>query len=332
MTRSRFIQAALASLCLHFLFLGWLASSQERKLSAQKKNPFDRAMKVESLSPEQIRKYRTLGVRGGKKKGNLIPIVISSAKNKKKIKSKTLKNSEGNPQGPLQNKKDISLRNLSAPLDYEKIINQKEKVKIGDKNKDFSKENSTLTIDQRKAIIKKEIIAAENGLPLTSLRSSQTVNNFRRQARLRNGLLKEMGTNSTMSEVLSNTNFNLHFEPPEGVSEDELNSTEKIYYSFQKRTFIGYVNSFYSTYQSIVLKRPTLLSILRSERHLMTGKVIFDIEGNIMRIQILRSSSNDDLHELFETTLRNIRSLPNPPKDLVKGREEFTIYYQLRIN
>jgi hypothetical protein len=92
------------------------------------------------------------------------------------------------------------------------------------------------------------------------------------------------------------------------------------------------VNSFYSSYQSLILKRPSLLGVLQSERHLMTGKVIFDKEGNIMRIKILRSSSNDDLHELFETSLKDIRSLPNPPKDLVKNREEFTIYYQLRVN
>jgi outer membrane biosynthesis protein TonB len=75
-----------------------------------------------------------------------------------------------------------------------------------------------------------------------------------------------------------------------------------------------------------------LRTALQSERHLLTGKIDFDKEGNILRIKILRSSPSDEVHQLFEETLKEIRSLPNPPKALVENREQFTIYYQLNIN
>jgi hypothetical protein len=327
-TDNRLIQAVMASLFFHLLLFGWLPFLGGKTIMPPKNRLLDRALKVESVSPEYVKKFKTRGVRGGKK-GFSMPAGKSASS--KKTKKKRSSAPKGDPKSKLtKGKSDLSLKNLATEIDYEKIVSEKEKPT--DRSKNILEENQALSMDQKKAIIKKEIIAAESGLPLTSLRSSQTVNNFRRQESLRRGLLKQMGTSSTASEVLSNTNFNLHFEPPDGVSEDELNSVEKIYYSFQKRTFIGYVNSFYSSYQSLILKRPSLLGVLQSERHLMTGKVIFDKEGNIMRIKILRSSSNDDLHELFETTLKDIRSLPNPPKDLVKNREEFTIYYQLRVN
>jgi len=338
-TDTRLIQAAVASLFFHLLLFGWLPFVKSPFVVTPKNRLIDKALKVETVSADYVKRMRTRGIKGGKKEFTM----PTGKKRTSKAKAKnsrpsgaTAKNGKAKKEAKLsKGEKDLSLKNLATGINYEEIIEDKKREdqkRMSQPQTDTKTEQQALSMDQKRAIIKKEIIAAESGLPLTSLRSSQTVNNFRRQESLRRGLMQEMGRTSTASEVLSNTNFNLHFEPPEGVSEDELNSVEKIYYSFQKRTFISYVNSFYSSYQEMILKRPTLMGTLRNERHLMTGKVIFDKEGNIMRIKILRSSPNDDLHELFENTLKDIRSLPNPPKDLIKDREEFTIYYQLRIN
>src|SRR5690606_22823904 len=107
------------------------------------------------------------------------------------------------------------------------------------------------------------------------------------------------------AKKLSQTDFDVNFVPPEGVSEDELNSAEKMFYSFQKRTFETYVNSFLSTYNDLSRTNPRIRDPLMNERHFLTARVIFDLEGNIMSIRILRSSPNDDIHNLFEKTLRN---------------------------
>ncbi len=229
-------------------------------------------------------------------------------------------------------KQGLSLNQLRAKVDPSKV---KKIPKVDAPTKPANsaeQEDAKLTPKQEKILIKKEIQAAEQGIPLTALRSSQAVNNFRRQQQFQFDMLRDSGAQSQQAEILKSTGFNLHFEPPEGIPEDELNTAEKIFYSFQKRTFIGYVNSFMSSYNATLNQYPQIKNALRNERHLLTGRITFDKEGNIMRIKILRSSNNDEVHKLFEKTLLNIRSLPNPPKAIIEDKDQFNIYYQLRIN
>jgi hypothetical protein len=152
-----------------------------------------------------------------------------------------------------------------------------------------------------------------------------------RRQKMKDNIIEQMPLASDEQMLLKNTGMDVHFEPPEGVSEDELNSTEKIYYSFQKRTFVSYVNSLITSYNRMVLSRPQLKQILMSETHSLTGRVTFDREGNIVSIKIIQSSLRDEVHRLFEETLKEIKNLPNPPKDFIKD-DGFTIYYQLKIN
>lgn len=277
----------------------------------------DRAIKVESFSPSQMRKYRQVGVKNGAKNFSL-PTPRGNSVSKSKKNSEQEKGEGGLSLEKLQAKVDTK----ALEKDFDERL-QKRDIKAREEKK---------MVKDTPQFLKKEIKAAESGVPLTALQSSTATENFRRQESMRRNMLSQMGTNSDRAEILKRTGFNLHFEPPEGITEDELNSVEKIFYSFQKRTFVTYVNSFVSTYQDKLLNRPQLATALRNERHLLTGKIDFDREGNILRLKILRSSPNDDVHELFEETLRGIRTLPNPPKAMIEGKEIFTIYYQLNIN
>lgn len=144
-------------------------------------------------------------------------------------------------------------------------------------------------------------------------------------------LLKDLEVGSANPSNIKGANFNIHFEPPEGVSEDELNTSEKIFYSFQRRTFKSYISSFISAYNDASTVRPRLTKIAPG-RQTLTGKVTYDKEGNIVAIKIIRWSDDDDIQYLFEKTLENIHSLPNPPKALVEKSGEFTIYYQLNFS
>lgn len=297
----------------------------------------DKAINVETISPEQMRKYRTVGVRGGSKKFSMkTPRGNGAKKNEGKgplrlESSSKGKSGQGQKQGTADGK-NLSLSSLKAQVSEKDLPPPVESPRDRFKRQQEEIKKQTFTPEQKRLIIKKEIQAAEAGVPLTALRSNQAVENFKRQESIRRNLMSQMGTDSSRAEVLKRTGFNLHFEPPEGVSEDELNSVEKIFYSFQKRTFTTYVQSFLSTYQQKIINRPQIRTALKTEKHLLTGKIDFDKEGNIMRIKILRSSQSDEIHELFEETLKGIRSLPNPPKDLIEKREQFTIYYQLHIN
>ena len=144
-------------------------------------------------------------------------------------------------------------------------------------------------------------------------------------------ILRRFGTDLQSRKLMNRSNLSIRFLPPEGVDEDELNSVEKIFWSFKKRTYLSYISSFIKTYNQFVLRRPQIKQAIAREGHTIEGRVIFDKNGNIVRIKITRPSSNDDFHQLFEETLKGIHKLPNPPKNILEA-EQFTVYYQLRIN
>lgn len=291
MTQARFsplILPGLASLALHgliLLFLNYLwGLIATMEVSEQKSQ--DRAIKVTTMTQEQLNKYRTVGVKNGSK--------------------------------------DFSTP-TKKPIKRTKTTN--ESIKLGELG---SVDNVNIPKPQR-AVPKPEATPDLGGLQI--INDSQApveVRATRIQDRYQS--LRNMGVAEDDAKKLSQTDFDVNFVPPEGVSEDELNSAEKMFYSFQKRTYEAYVNSFLSTYNSMVRTLPRVRAPLMNERHFLTARVIFDTDGNIMSIRILRSSPNDDIHQLFEKTLRNIRKLPNPPQDLVAKDNTFTIYYQLKIN
>ncbi|MEI8346050.1 MAG: hypothetical protein WCG27_01185 [Pseudomonadota bacterium] len=152
------------------------------------------------------------------------------------------------------------------------------------------------------------------------------------QRAMQQDVLKEMAVNSDNAPALRSTGFNIQFTPPDGVKEDELNGQDKIFYSFQKRTYMSYLNSFIKTYNKKVLERPIVKLAFSNENHNLTGRVVFDKMGNIVSIKIIQWSDNDEIEKLFEETLESIGALPNPPKALLEEKEQFTVYYSLKIN
>lgn len=282
----------LASLVLHGLLLLVLAGIWEEwtRVEVSEQRPQDKAIKVTTMTDEQIRKYRTVGVKNGSKD--------FSSPVKTPPKSK--------PAISAQSDESIKLGQLGSV----------DTTKVPTPSKSFPKPVATPDLGGLQVMNDSQAPA--------QVRVTRTQDRYQ--------ALRNMGVAETDARKLSQTDFDVNFVPPEGVSEDELNSAEKMFYSFQKRTFETYVNSFLTTYNSMVRSLPRLRDPLMTERHFLTARVIFDIDGNIMSIRILRSSPNDDIHQLFEKTLRNIRKLPNPPKDLVAKDDTFTIYYQLKVN
>lgn len=151
-------------------------------------------------------------------------------------------------------------------------------------------------------------------------------------AQLRNQIYQQKQPYGLIDDVLMKSDFLMKPELPKGIPQDELNSIEKIYFSFQKRMYLQYVNSFISTYNQVIKERPLVKSSLRTSRHNLTARVVFDVEGNIISIKIIKSSPDDDIHELFEQTLRNIIKVPNPPDDFINSENQFVIYYVLNVN
>lgn len=146
-------------------------------------------------------------------------------------------------------------------------------------------------------------------------------------------ILNEFAANPEVAKVLNTKGFNMEFGLPEGLNETDLNSKELIYFAFLKRNFLKYLTTFLSTHNRLVVSRPALETALRSGPHLLNARAIYDEKGHMISFKILKSSLSNDIHHLFEETIQGMRTIPNPPKDFVKGVDkEFSVYYQLQIN
>jgi hypothetical protein len=142
--------------------------------------------------------------------------------------------------------------------------------------------------------------------------------------------LKGLSFNRDSVAAQKISNFEIRYERPEGVSENELNSDEKAFYSFYKRSYSSYVSKLYSTYDAVAITHPKIRKDFENQ-HLLVGRIDYDENGNIIAIKILKSSDSDDVHYFFEETLKKL-ILPNPPKIFVKKKKEFSIYYQVQVN
>lgn len=152
----------------------------------------------------------------------------------------------------------------------------------------------------------------------------------RDQDNLKQEAFKNSPVNPSNSLAKKMSNFEIRYERPEGISEDELNSDEKAYYSFFKRSYANYLEKLYATYEKMSVERPGLDKDF-SNSHLLIGKIDYDEKGNIIMVKILKSSESDDVHAFFEETLKQLK-LPNPPKSFIKNKKQFTTYYQIQIN
>lgn len=150
------------------------------------------------------------------------------------------------------------------------------------------------------------------------------------QDSLKQEAYKNITTSNSNPVAQKLSNFEIRYERPEGVSEDELNSDEKAYYAFFKRSYASYLSKLYATYEKVAVERPALERAFES-KHLLIGKIDYDDKGNIVTVKILKSSDNDDVHYFFEETLKQL-NLPNPPKSFIKNKKAFSTYYQIQIN
>ena len=144
--------------------------------------------------------------------------------------------------------------------------------------------------------------------------------------------LKELSMlDQSALRLVDTSQFSVNFKPPKGVSYDQLNNAEMIFYSFQKRIYENYVNSFANAYNNLANRKPQLRNKIPQRSEDLIGQITFDEEGNVVRIQFMSGSQDPLIQELFEETLKNVRSLPNPPKDFIQTENKFQVFYKLSI-
>lgn len=119
-------------------------------------------------------------------------------------------------------------------------------------------------------------------------------------------------------------------EVPEGIEPDELNEYELMFYGFQKRTAMNYINSIIKNINQFQKTHPNYK--LPSEgRITMTARINYDSEGNVKQIKMIRWTHINEVQTLFEDIVKNIDQLHNPPKALWERDGEFAMFYTLEI-
>lgn len=161
-------------------------------------------------------------------------------------------------------------------------------------------------------------------------KKEKSIRRDREQDNLKQEAYNNTTTSSSNPVAQKISNFEIRYERPEGVSEDELNSDEKAYYSFFKRSYASYLSKLYATYDKVAVERPGIEKDFAS-KHILLGRIDYDEKGNIILVKILKSSESDNIHYFFEETLKQL-NLPNPPKSFIKSKKQFSTYYQIQIN
>lgn len=151
------------------------------------------------------------------------------------------------------------------------------------------------------------------------------------QLHLQQDILRQMGLGPG-AQMARQSNMFLALEPPEGMSPDELNTMEKIFYGFQKRVFENYIRSLITSYGKTKSRYPRIDQSLQGHQYRLSGRVTFDRFGNVVSIRINQWTNQKDVQELFEESLKGINKIPNIPSTLLQDRDEFNIYYILQIN
>ena len=132
-------------------------------------------------------------------------------------------------------------------------------------------------------------------------------------------------------QALGDTDSVVKLEVPEGVKESELNKHELVFYSFQKRTAMTYINSFYKKLNEFKLQNPHLNFPMTEDQKKMVGRVVYDKSGNIVRINMMKWTHIEKLQDFFLDVLQEMSALPNPPKAILKDGE-FTVFFALTVN
>lgn len=310
MAASIFFHALL--FLMAFLFLKYLWPMLSGPAAGHPQSNLLKVVDLKDLPTQELRRIqermRTVGMKDGKEKDFTLPVFSDKPNQANKFKNKTEKSTGSNSKTP-------SLRDLGKMAQMQ---------------------NKELVKNIRPKRLSPTTATGASGFQVErmnrdEIEESRNEANFGPPAKLSENSVGELAQSPMDEYILNKSAFNFRMSPPRGVPLDQLNTQEKIFYTFNKRTFETYVNSFLTTYRQIDNRNPSINARINKGIHRMMGKLILDENGNIITLKIVQWSTDDLVQKLFDDTLMNIRALPNPPRALLDENKEFYIYFQLNI-
>lgn len=310
--------AVLASLLIHLIvglvIILWPSLPEFHWKSVERERETGGRFEIVALSQEELRQLRQVGVRGGQTEGFSEPLP------------------QGNDPSEVPDHRDQSPP-PPPPAGSEDFIPHD---RLGFSS--LSPNNQQVEHEQLPKPERLEPEQTREGqteVRLRSLQDRQAPDNAariaRQQEQIQGNILRELGASPQAAEAIRRAGFNVQFDPPEGVEEDELNTVEMIFYSFQRRTFYNYVTNFVTSYQRMLFSKPHTRRLLERESHHLIGRVEFDQSGYVNSLRLVRKTQHQDINLMFEETLKNL-NLPNPPEALLNAQGRLVIHFHLRIN
>lgn len=174
---------------------------------------------------------------------------------------------------------------------------------------------------------------------LSKKKEKEIVEDARKQSVTRNQYMqkkisKESFAQKNWTNELSHVqDASVSFLPPKGITPDQLNEFEKVFYAFYKRVAIQYINSVQISVRNRVNERPYVQNtLMAAEAQELKAVIRYDELGNAEIVKILSSSKNDDIHKIFEDALGKMDKIPNIVKDLKDEDGKYYAIFSLSIN
>ena len=240
------------------------------------------------------------------------------------------------PQQEPEKMKKVGIKNGLKGLNQPDIFFQK----LAEDVRDNGKLNEPNTLPSQNNMTKP--LLPKSIIPLRDNNSSMGKGQFFFDPKTSQTISRSSEHESIKKQAITNINvpsnrvqqslsgLEVRMERPEGVSEDELNDVEKMYYSFNVRMYKNFYTTIVTNFDKIKIQRPGLEKAM-ADSHELLGRVEYDENGEIQSIKILKSSVNDDIHFFFEESLKQLK-LPNPPKSKLGKDKTFNIFYLITIN
>ncbi|WPU64406.1 hypothetical protein [Peredibacter starrii] len=275
---------------------------------------------IAPLRIQDMRRIRTVGARDSKiKNSSYLSKSLNPSKEISAVKSGNAKMTE-NHKAPLH-KKALSFSDLSkAAPSMPQVAQQKPAAPAEQPQQRPGSRPGVMPQARQKAI---NAISLK-GNQIQEFQRTQGASSYPASAAALSG--------DPRARSLSNSDILVNLEVPEGVNPDELNEYELMFYGFQRRTAIGYVNSFYKKLDKFQRENPHIQFPMTDTKQVMTGRLTYDEKGNIKQIKMIRWTNVDRLQGFFEEVLKDMDTLHNPPKPLWSKTGEFSIFFSLVIN
>lgn len=250
-------------------------------------------------------KIRTVGSRESKiKDSTYLSKTPSNSKTISPDRFAPTKNQSANNMA-RETKRPISLKDLSAGKAAPQIAAKQVQQRPGTRPQVLPEKNKALSAISLKGSQIREFAQASNAAAMSGDPRTASLNN---------------------SDILVN------LEVPEGVNPDELNKYELMFYGFQRRTAINYINSFYKNLDKFDRENPHMTFPMSDTKQVMTGRLTYDDKGNLKQIKMVRWSNVERLQGFFEEVLKSMDTVHNPPQALWEKQGEFSIFFSLVIN